>query len=103
MTSTSVFEKDPNAVLDYRFDWAAATNGNGSSDYLETGEVITSHTILADEGITVDSSAAVAAATAVVVWLSGGDVGRRYNVTCRITTSANRTDDRTLRIIVEQQ
>ena len=103
MTNTSTFTKGPDAVLDYRFDWAAAINGNGSSDYLEPGEVITDHTIIADEGITVDSSVAADDATAVIVWLSGGTVGRRYGVTCRIATSANRIDDRTLRVVIEPQ
>jgi hypothetical protein len=97
------FTKDPNAILDYRFDWKAATNGNGTSDYLAASEIITGHTIVAADGITVQSSALVDTATAVVVWLSGGSVGARYSVTCRVTTSAGRTDDRTIYVIVGEQ
>ena len=95
-----VKDKDPSAVLDYLFDFAALTNGNGSSDYLDAGETILTKTIVADAGITVDSSAIVNTSTGVQVWLSGGTDGVTYNVTCRITTSGSRTDDRTLKIRV---
>jgi hypothetical protein len=37
------------------------------------------------------------------VWLSGGTVGERYTVTTRITTSAGRTDDRSIEIWVRQR
>ena len=93
-------DKDPSAVLDYLFDFAALTNGNGSNDYLGVGETILTKTIVADAGITVDSSAIVNTSTGVQVWLSGGTDGATYNVTCRITTSGSRTDDRTLKIRV---
>ena len=95
-----VKDKDPSAVLDYLFDFAALTNGNGSSNYLEAGETILTRTIVADAGITVDSSAIVNTSTGVQVWLSGGADGASYNVTCRVTTSGLRTDDRTLKIRV---
>lgn len=97
------FVKDPDAVLDYRFDWAALTNGNGSSNYLASGEVITSHTVTATTGITVNSSSIVSSATAVVVWLAGGTARQTYDVTCRIVTSDGRTDDRTIRVMVAEQ
>ena len=43
--SFTTFVKDPDAVLDYKFDWAALTNGSGSSDWLQAGETLSSHTI----------------------------------------------------------
>ena len=81
--------KDPSAVLDYVFDW---------TEWLATGETITDHTITADTGITVDSS--TESGGKVTVWLSGGTAGENYKVACLITTSAGRTDERTIWIKV---
>ena len=81
--------KDPSAVLDYVFDW---------TEWLATGETITDHTITADTGITVDSS--TESDGKVIVWLSGGTAGINYKVACLITTSAGRTDERTIWIKV---
>ena len=97
------FVKDPDAVLDYKFDWAASTNGTGDSDWLAAGETISSHTIDADTGITVDSSAQTDTNTSVTVWLSGGTAGNTYSVRCEIVTSASRTDERTMKILVEER
>ena len=97
------FIKDPDAVLDYVFDWKASTNGTGDSDWLAAGETISSHTIDADTGITVDSSAQTDINTSVTVWLSGGTAGTAYAVRCEIVTSASRTDERTMRILVEER
>jgi hypothetical protein len=98
MTSTFTKTKDPAAVLDYKFDWKALTNGSGVSDWLASGETISTKTITADAGITVDSSSITDTNTTVTVWLSGGTTLNDYLVTCRITTSSGRTDERTLLI-----
>ena len=84
--------KDPSAVLDYVFDWT------GWLATVETIETITDHTITADTGITVDSS--TESDGKVIVWLSGGTAGINYKVACLITTSAGRTDERTIWIKV---
>jgi len=85
------FTKDPDAVLDYRFDW---------SDWLETGDTIATRTITASTGITVDSSSITDSSTSVTVWLSGGTVGATYDIACLIVTSASRTDERTVSVRV---
>lgn len=97
------FIQDKDAVLDYRWDWAPLTNGYGSSDWLGADEIITDHTVTAESGLTVDSSELVSTATAVLAWLSGGTVGTVYDVTCHITTSQGREDDRTIRVIVQER
>ena len=97
------FIKDPDAVLDYKFDWKDSTNGTGDSDWLASGETIASHTIDEDTGITVDSSAQTDTNTSVTVWLSGGTAGVSYAVRCEIVTSASRTDERTMLIVVEER
>ena len=89
------FVKDPNAVLDYKFDWANTTNGGTEADWLAAGETISTRTITAASGITVDSSSITDSSTSVTVWLSGGTDGATYTVACLITTSASRTDERT--------
>lgn len=94
------FKKDPDEVLDYLFDFKALTNGNGNEDYLESGETISTKTITADTGITVDSSTIVNTNTSVKVWLSGGTAGNSYNVECDIVTSGGRTVSRTMTIVV---
>jgi hypothetical protein len=83
------FRKDPDAVLDYSFDW---------SKWLQGSEAIIAHTVIAPTGITLDSSDADA--ERVTAWLSGGTNGTTYNVTCRITTDQGRTDDRSIQVWV---
>jgi len=95
--------KDPDAVKDYKFDWKGQTNGLGNSDYLVSGETISSYTIIPETGITVDSGSATDTNTSVTVWLSGGTAGVSYDVTCRIVTSAGRTEDRSITIQVQEQ
>lgn len=92
------FIKDPSAVLDYKFDWKALTNGSGTSDWLAVGETISTKTVTASSGITADSSTITDTNTSVTVWLSGGTHGVDYAVTCRIVTSAGRIDERTVTI-----
>ena len=81
--------KDPSAVLDYVFDWTG---------WLASGETIDTHTITVDTGLTKDSS--TESGGKVTVWLSGGTAGENYKVACLITTSAGRTDERTIWIKV---
>ena len=87
------FVKDPDAVLDYMFDWRDA-----SAPWLATSETIVDHIITADTGLVVDSSSENNGK--VTVWLSGGTAGQNYKVACKITTSAGRTDERTIWIKV---
>ena len=111
--------KDPDAVLDYVFDWQARTNGTdpAGADWLGPDEVISDHTITAEAGITVDSSSrtsvtvhdgegtniTIANHTSVRVWLSGGTAGESYDVACEITTDQGRTDERTIRVPVRER
>ena len=81
--------KDPNAVLDYCLDW---------SEWLASGETITTSVWTVATGITKDSDSFTDEITKI--WLSGGTDGERYTVANRITTSDSRTDERTMLIIV---
>lgn len=97
------FVKDPDSVLDYKFDFAASTNGTGAGDWLASGETIQSITITADTGITVDSSSITDTNTSATVWLSGGTAENKYGVSCKAVTSASRTVERTMEIKVEER
>lgn len=87
------FVKDPDSVLDYAFDW--------NTNWLQTGETISSHTITVGTGLTKDSDSE--SDGIVTIWLSGGTAGTEYSVACKIVTSLSRTDERTIRIIVEER
>ena len=105
-TAQRTFPKDPDARLDYYFDWAALANGTGDSNWLAGGETITAFEVTADAGLTSDVPAAPALVngdTAVRVWLSGGTAGSRYQVACQVTTSAGRVDERTLVVDVYER
>lgn len=84
--------KDSDAVLDWQYDW---------SSWLETGETIDSYVITAETDITAANDSETGGK--VTVWLSGGTAGENYDVACRITTSAGRTDERTITIRVRER
>ena len=86
------FLKDPDAMLDYAFDW---------SGWLQSGETISSYSITVDSGLTKESDNE--SDGVVTVWLSGGTAGSEYTVSCKITTSMSRTDERTMRIKVVER
>lgn len=79
--------KGPNDVLDYYFDWTSWL------DSTSPAETISSHEITVPAGLTLDSSEETGGV--VKVWLSGGTVGKKYPVTCKIVTSAGRTRQQT--------
>jgi len=107
----SEWVKDPAAVLDYKYDWKALTNGRegATSDWLASGETIASHVItitpVTASPLTKDSSTQTDDAnTSVTVWLSGGLASTEYKVACKIVTSAPaRTDERTMKIKCEER
>lgn len=87
------FYKDEDAVLDYMWDW---------SDWLAAeSDTITSSTFIVPIGITKASDTHTG--TTATVWLSGGTSQQSYFVTNRIVTSGGRTNDKTERIVVNDQ
>lgn len=80
------YRKDPHAVLDYTFDWSAWLT--------PLGDTISTVTWLPDAGLTVVSSSN--STTTATAFISGGTVDTNMNLTCRITTTGGRTDDRTI-------
>ena len=86
------FRKDPDAVLDYLWDWTS---------WLQTGETITTSTFIVPSGITKNSDTNTA--TTCTIWLSGGTIGATYKITNRIVTSAGRTNDRSTMFVINDQ
>lgn len=85
--------KDPNEVLDYRFDWTAR---------LESGETISTSNVTRESGdVTIDSQAFAGAV--VTVWLSGGTENTVSVFTSRIATSQGRTYDESVQLKVRSK
>jgi hypothetical protein len=79
--------KDPNATLDYTFDF---------TDWLAVvADTIASVTFWGVTGVMVLGSGIVAGKK-VTVWVTGGTSGTTGSVTARIVTTGGRTDDRTI-------
>lgn len=86
------FIQDPQATLDYPFDWSARLG----DDPIQTSQFV------ADAGIMVESDALLDAAN-TIVWLSGGTRNKRYAVTNHILTVGGREDDWTIYVLVKEQ
>lgn len=87
----NTFIKDPNASLDYSWDWTA---------WLPTGDSINSFTLTLD-GLVEETSANDGQIVTAV--LSGGTLGRTHAVRCRITTGNGLIDDRTIFIQIRDR
>lgn len=85
-------KKDPDAVLDWVWDW---------NEWLDEGETIVSSEFITTVGLVIDSIGNTT--KTATVWLSGGTAGQVYQVTNRITTTAGRTDDRSITIRVTER
>ena len=89
------FDKDPDAVLDYEFDWSA---------WLTDGDTLATATITAPNGLTVAAAPPVTVtSTKVMYWLSGGVVGQSYAVTCHVVTAVGREEDRTATVTIRDK
>lgn len=88
--------KDPDAVLDYPFDW---------TDWLaEVSDTIFSATAAKTGSITIDSCTVNVAGLIVIPMISGGTPGETCALTVHIrTTPGLREDDRTIYIKIKER
>lgn len=86
-------DKDPDAVLDYSFDFAPWLTP--LSDTIASADFIL-ETPLEEDRRVVETLTAV-------VWLKGGVPGSTHRATCRITTTAGRVDDRSIFLKIKQR
>ena len=106
--------KDPSDILDYKTDFANTTNGGSKEDFLEVGELITSVSVVVPsginlhdgiteyDGVTRPAPQATDTDTSATFWLSGGSHLSNYIVAVTITTTADRTVERSRLIQVRQ-
>jgi len=97
----STISKDPNATLDYTFDWTDWLLLVADTIVSQVSSVENS----ADSGVTISFSEITDANRKVVVWLSGGTVGKTATVRTRITTNSSppRVDDRTIYVKIKER
>lgn len=88
----SSFIKDPNAVLDYMWDW---------TDWLPAGDTISTADVTLAAGDVVINSESNTTST-VTAWISGGTQSTDAQLTARVVTAQGRTDDRTITLHIEQ-
>ena len=84
--------KDPDATLDYSFDWTDWLAG--VSDTISTYEIV-------GTGVTVTNVSLSGAK--VIGWVSGGVVGAASKIVCKITTTAGRIEQRTIYLTIEER
>lgn len=84
-------DKDPDEVLDYQINWSARLAGD---------TIVTSDWIVPDT-ITQDSASKTSSTT--TIWLSGGTLNERVELTNRITTAGGRTMDQSVRLRIKQK
>lgn len=94
----AVIEKDPNALLDYAFDWSLYLNA--------LGDTIQSATFVVDPSFVVENSSF--GPMTATVWLSGGiapapPLLNELRVTCRIVTTGGRQDDRSIYLKIKDK
>jgi len=95
-TGKATILKDPDAVLDYIFDWTAWLDDVADSI---TTKTVTTPTVAGQ--IVIDSSSIVG--KTVVAWISAGAAGQTYEVNCHIVTAGGREDDRTIYIKIKER
>lgn len=84
--------KDPNAVLDYKWDW---------TDWMPDNDRIVASTFTVDDpAVAVEDT--LFDDTTTTAWLSGGTAGETYVVTNHIVTEDGREDDRSIKIVCKQ-
>ncbi len=86
-----IFEKDPDAILDYQINWAT---------WLVTDTISTS-TWTVPTGITKVTDTNTT--TTTTIWLSGGTADADYRLINRIATANGRTEERSIWIKVRNQ
>jgi hypothetical protein len=90
--------KDPDAVLDYTFDWASwLAQASTPADTISTAQFL----ISGDGAVGASISASSFNATKATAWITGGTENGTIALTCRITSAGGRIDDRTVYIKVK--
>lgn len=85
--------KAPDARLDYALDWGPFLDGTD-------GDTIVTQEWIAPPELTVDDEGLDPSGRRHIAFITGGEHGRAYTVTSRITTAQGREDELSLRLYV---
>lgn len=91
----AVILKDPDAILDYPFDWTLWL--------AQVGDTISTATYILSGGLTLVSQNLDGANKIATPIVSGGVAGATESITCRIVTAAARKDDRTIYLKIKDR
>jgi len=86
--------KDPDAVLDYFFDW---------SEWLQDGELIETSTYIVAGSATLELFDETIDGGHTKFWARGGDAGDVAKVTNRVSTNQGRVDDDTATLRIKSR
>jgi hypothetical protein len=89
----TTYIKDPSAELDYAEDF---------SQWLLTGDSISTATWTVPNGLTQPQTATLVGAKATV-WLGGGTLGQEYTVSVHVVTAQGRKDDRSFTVGIQDR
>lgn len=89
--------KDPDALLDYSFDWTAWLAVSTPADTIAT------HTCTVSGATTAEVENESEAGGVVTAWVSGGAVGDKIALKCKITSASGRVDERTVYLKVKER
>lgn len=89
--------KDPDAELDYSWDWSAWLAASTPPDTIQSFQVLLTGSVTASVGSTAEDAGIV---TAMIL---GGASGDKIAATCRITTAGGKIDDRTVYLKVKER
>lgn len=98
--ATNYFSKDPDSVLDYAINWSGDPDSDQPGPWLNDGDTIATSVWVVPDGLIKTNEDKTA--TLTTIWLSGGVLGKKYDVVNRITTAQGRTEDRTLHFTIEE-
>jgi len=100
--------KDPEADLDYIFDWSAWLADDGDTINTVASELFNSDFTAIDASDTFGLSNAHGtnpsiSGQTVVFWLKGGTIGNKYAIRSKITTISGRIDVRTFYVSIKDR
>jgi hypothetical protein len=88
------FTKDPQAKLDYGWDW---------TEWLGTDSIQSATVTVSPNDGSLHVVNTTTSGTKVVAVVSGGNPGQRYALTCHITTTGGLEDERTIYLDIHDQ
>lgn len=91
--SKPTIDKDPDAILDYSWDWTAWL--------ADVSDTIATKSFIVDVSLTVVSSTVVGGI--ITAFISGGVAGTKVIATCRMVTVGGRSDDRTIYLKIKDR